>query len=49
MEKENNTRDRWLSVEEEQRLLATATPWLRELMVFAIYTGMRMGEILELT
>jgi len=49
MEKENNTRDRWLNVEEEQRLLATATPWLRELMVFAIYTGMRMGEILELT
>ncbi len=49
MEKENNTRDRWLSVEEEQRLLAAAAPWLRELMVFAIYTGMRMGEILALT
>jgi integrase len=49
MERENNTRDRWLTVEEEQRLLAAATPWLRELVVFAIYTGMRMGEILALT
>jgi excisionase family DNA binding protein len=41
--------DRWLTVEEEQRLLAAAAPWLRELVVFAIYTGMRMGEILALT
>ena len=49
MEQENNTRDRWLTVEEEQRLLAAAIPWLRELIVFAIYTGMRMGEILALT
>lgn len=49
MEKENNSRDRWLTVEEEQRLLAAAAPWLRELVVFAIYTGMRMGEILALT
>jgi integrase len=49
MEKENNSRDRWLTVEEEQRLLTAAAPWLRELVVFAIYTGMRMGEILALT
>jgi integrase len=49
MEKENNTRDRWLTVEEERRLLTTAAPWLQELVVFAIYTGMRMGEILALT
>ena len=49
MEKENNSRDRWLTVEEEQRLLPAAAPWLRELIVFAIYTGMRMGEILALT
>ncbi len=49
MERENNTRDRWLTVEEEARLLPAAAPWLRELMIFAIYTGMRMGEILALT
>ncbi|MCG3775467.1 MAG: hypothetical protein JW395_2307 [Nitrospira sp.] len=36
MEKENNSRDRWLTVEEEQRLLAAAAPWLQELVVFAI-------------
>ena len=31
------------------RLLPVAAPWLRELMLFAIHTGMRMGEILGLT
>ncbi|HXX74407.1 MAG TPA: tyrosine-type recombinase/integrase [Nitrospiraceae bacterium] len=49
MEKEHNTRDRWLTMEEEQQLLAAAAPWLRELVVFALYAGMRMGEILALT
>jgi integrase len=48
MERENNTRDRWLTVDEETRLLNAASPWLRELMLFAIHTGMRMGEILGL-
>lgn len=49
MERENNTRDRWLTVEEEQRLLPASAPWLREIVVFAVNTGMRMGEILALT
>jgi len=49
MERENNTRDRWLTIEEEQRLLPAAASWLREVMVFAINTGMRMGEIVALT
>ena len=49
MEKEDNTRDRWLTLEEEYRLLQAALPWLRELLVFAIHTGMRMGEIVSLT
>lgn len=49
MEKENNKRDRWLSREEEIRLLAACAPWLRDLVTFALNTGMRMGEILELT
>jgi integrase len=31
------------------RLLPKAAPWLRDLMLFAIHTGMRMGEILGLT
>jgi integrase len=49
MEREDNTRDRWLTVDEETRLLHAASPWLRELMLFAIHSGMRMGEILGLT
>jgi len=49
MERENNTRDRWLTVDEETHLLNAAAPWLRELMLFAVHSGMRMGEILGLT
>jgi integrase len=49
MERENNQRDRWLSCEEEARLLQACAPWLHDLVSFALHTGMRMGEILELT
>jgi integrase len=49
MEREHNTRDRWLSDEEEHRLLAAAAPYVRDLVLFAINTGMRRGEILSLT
>ena len=49
MERENNKRDRWLTEEEETRLLSACAPWLHDLVTFAIHTGMRMGEILELT
>jgi integrase len=48
MERENNQRDRWLSLEEEARLLHACAPWLHDLVTFALHTGMRMGEILEL-
>lgn len=49
MEKEANKRDRWLTEEEETRLLAACPPWLREIVIFALHTGMRLGEILALT
>jgi integrase len=49
MERENNQRDRWLTVEEEARLLQACAPWLHELVTFALHTGMRMGEIVELS
>ena len=49
MEKENNARDRWLSLEEEYRLCHVAPAWLRDIVIFAIHTGLRMGEILALT
>lgn len=49
MERERNARDRWLTADEEEMLLASCRPWLWDVVVFALGTGMRMGEILELT
>ena len=49
MEKENNKRDRWLTSDEEERLLTASPQGLREIILFALHTGMRMGEILSLT
>jgi len=47
-EKVRNLIERWLTPEEEQRLLAASPPWLQEIIVFALHTGMRRGEILTL-
>ncbi len=47
-EKVRNLIERWLTTEEEQRLLAVSPPWLQEIIVFALHTGMRRGEILTL-
>lgn len=47
-EKVRNGIKRWLTSEEEQRLLAAFPPWLQEIIVFALHTGMRRGEILKL-
>jgi integrase len=49
MERENNKRDRWLSPDEEARLLGGCAPWLHDVVTFALHTGMRMGETLALT
>ena len=49
MERESNGRDRWLTLDEEGRLLAACAPWLRDVVQFALGTGMRMGEILSLS
>ena len=48
-ERVNNARDRWLYLEEEQKLLEAIPEWLREIVIFALNTGMRRGEILSLT
>jgi integrase len=47
-EKVRNGIERWLTAEEEHRLLAVSAPWLQEIIVFALHTGMRRGEILTL-
>jgi integrase len=49
LEKLNNKRDRWLTFEEEERLLQVCPVWLRNLALFGLNTGMRLGEILSLT
>ncbi len=48
MEPVRNEVDRWLTANEEERLVASSSPWLREMIGFALNTGMRQGEILNL-
>ncbi len=48
MEPVRNEVDRWLTPQEEYRLLAASSPWLSEIIRFALHTGMRQGEILHL-
>lgn len=47
-EKMPNIRDRWLTIEEESLLISSACDWLKPIIIFAISTGMRRGEILNL-
>ncbi|MEM4721767.1 MAG: tyrosine-type recombinase/integrase [Candidatus Methanomethylicaceae archaeon] len=49
MEKEDNKRDRWLTYEEEEKVLSACPSWLRELVVFSLNTGFRLSEVLNLT
>lgn len=46
--KENNARNRCLSDEEAGRLMAALPEWLRPLVIVAVHTGMRRGELLDL-
>ncbi|NTV72373.1 MAG: site-specific integrase [Azonexaceae bacterium] len=52
--KHNKSRERRLSEDEESKILfelqtKTRNPWIKHVVVFAIETGMRRGEILSLT
>jgi len=47
-EKVNNLIERWLTLEEEKKLLASSPRWLQEIILFAVNTGLRQGEILDL-
>jgi len=47
--RENNGRTRFLTREEEVRLLACCIPSLKPLVVTALHTGFRMSELLSLT
>jgi integrase len=48
LEQVRNEVDRWLTANEEERRLASSSPWLREIIRFALNTSMRQGEILNL-
>lgn len=48
IEKPNNKVERWVIREEEETLLQYSEPWLREIIFFALNTGMRQNEILSL-
>ena len=47
-ERVNNAIERWLTFDEEERLLKASPKWLQDIIVFAINTGMRQSEILDL-
>ncbi len=48
MEKEPPGRTRYLAPDEEEKLLQSSPDWLRQIIVFALNTGLRQGEILSL-
>jgi integrase len=45
---EDNLQFRTISEDDEQRLLEASPPYLRELILFAINTGLRCGDLLDL-
>ncbi len=47
-ETENNERDRWLSYEEEKRLIWNCPEWLSDIIIFDLHTGLRQDELLSL-
>lgn len=47
-EKVKNNIERWLTLEEEKKLLTVSPKWLQEIIIFAINTGFRQSEILNL-
>ena len=47
-ERVRNIIERWLSVDEEKRLLLASPRWLQDIIIIAINTGLRRGEILNL-
>ena len=44
----NNQKERILALDEEKRLIAACDPYLRNIVVMALYTGMRKGEVITL-
>jgi len=47
-EKVNNHIEKWLTLEEQKNLLDKSAKWLREIILFAVNTGLRQSELLDL-
>ena len=47
-ERVDNHIERWLTLQEEKALLDASPDWLQEIILFAINTGLRQSEILDL-
>jgi integrase len=47
-EKVNNMRERWLTFEEEEKLIDASLQWLQKLIIFSVETGLRQGEVLNI-
>ncbi len=48
-ENENNEKEKYLTADEEKTLLENCHEWLKDLVVFALNTGLRQNEQLSLT
>lgn len=48
-EKVKNRMERWLTEEEEKKLLNACPEWLRDMVIFSLNTGFRQNEMLSLT
>ena len=44
-----NERDRWITYEEEEKLLSCCEDWFKDVVIFALNTGLRQGEIVDLS
>jgi len=47
-DRENNERDRWLTKDEEEKIINNSPDWLREIIKFNLNTGLRIQELLSL-
>jgi integrase len=47
-EQENNVQEKYLTLDEEKRLIENCPEWLKDLVVFSLHTGLRQHEQLSL-